>query len=194
MCALIVRTLLQAPVFQLVIGSLTCRENFVLRQCDIICDMIIVCAIVGDVQFAITVHEGQVTITVQATRMTCTNRYQVTIIDVINRCGCVTKQCCSIGKHLVVTRRNVTTGKDGIVDDDTVHIQTAPCCSVSGLVLQGVQVGCGDILTCLIGVAIDSDIRQHLTMWLYQYLAVLGHVFLTTSDRSAIIIGINTIL
>ena len=60
MCALIVRTLLQAPVFQLVIGSLTCRENFVLRQCDIICDMIVVCAVVGDIQFAVAVDTRRV--------------------------------------------------------------------------------------------------------------------------------------
>ena len=81
------------------------------------------------------------------------------------------------------------------MDDDTINIQTAPRGSISGLVLQGVQIRCGYIITNFIVVTVDSDCCLYSTMWLNQHLAVLGHVFLSTCSKGiTFIIGIFIIL
>ena len=102
--------------------------------------MIVVGTIVGNVQLTIAIDEGQVTIAIQTAGMTCTNSYQVTIISIMDRGGSISIYCCGVGIQRTTTRSNVTTGKDGIVDDDTVRIKIIPVESTCRLVLQQVQV------------------------------------------------------
>ena len=133
--SLIVSTCLYTLVLQFVIGSLSGCQVLILSKGNIIRNVIEVSAVVGDVQTTIAIDKGQVTIAVKTTRMTRTHRDEVAVIDIVDRCRGITIQRGGIGIHLVTTRRHVTTGKDGIMNDDTIHIQAFPSCRGGVLIL-----------------------------------------------------------
>ena len=140
---------------------------------------IVVRTIVSNVQTTIAIYEGQVTIAIKTTGMTRTQRNQVTVIDIVDRgCG-ISKYRRSVGIDGGRTGRRITTGKYGIVNDNTRRIQTVPLC-ITVLVAQSIQVFNRNVLTCCIVVTIDGDSRQSLGMWLYQHFAVLSQHILGT--------------
>ena len=60
-------------------------------------DGIVIRTIVGDVQTAIAIHEGQVTIAIKATSMTSTQRDEVTVVNIVDRCCGITEYRRGIG-------------------------------------------------------------------------------------------------
>ena len=70
-CTIIVDTIFGTLVSQFVISSLTGGKSIILCNSDFTSDGIVVCAVVSDIQTSIAIHEGQVTITVETTGMTC---------------------------------------------------------------------------------------------------------------------------
>ena len=61
--------------------------------------MIIVGAVVGNVQFAVAIDECQVSIAVQATGMTCADSDEVTVIYIVDRRSGIAIYRCGIGKE-----------------------------------------------------------------------------------------------
>ena len=84
--------------------------------------MVEVGTIVGDVQLTITINQSQVTITIESTHATSSDRDKVTVINIVDRCRSITKYCRGVSKYLSRTRRGVTTGKDGIMDNDAFFV------------------------------------------------------------------------
>ena len=66
--------------------------------------------------------------------MTCTNSNQVAMINIMDRCRGIAKHSRGIGIDLSRTGRRITSGKHGIMDDNTFRIQTFPSCLVTRLV------------------------------------------------------------
>ena len=94
---IIVGTLVGTLISQLIISSLTGGKCFILTNCDFTSDGIVVRTIVSDVQTTIAIHEGQVTITIETTGMASTQRDEVTMIDIVDRCCGITKYRRGIG-------------------------------------------------------------------------------------------------
>ena len=97
--AVIIRTLLDTLILQLIVICLTLGKTVVLFNSDFWRQAIIVCTIVSDIQTTVTIDKGQVTITVQTTRASCTQRNQVTVIDIVDRSCSITKHCGRVGIH-----------------------------------------------------------------------------------------------
>ena len=70
--SILVCTCFDTLILQLIVILLTGRKVLICVIRNLFSDVIVVCAIVGDVQSAIAVDEGQVTITVQTTSTSCT--------------------------------------------------------------------------------------------------------------------------
>ena len=188
-CALVVGTLLLTLVLQFVIGRLTVGQCMIFVDTDIFGDMVVVRAIVRDVQATVAVDERQVTITVEAARMTRTDRDEVTVVDIVDGCRGIAEDGGGISIHLVTTRRHVTTGEHGVVDDDTIGVETVPRCCSRGLVLKGVQCRGGYVVTCFIKSTVNRYGCLYFAMRLNQHVAVLRHVFLCafTQDVAVVI-------
>ena len=73
-CAVVVCTLVRTLISQFIISCLTGGKVFILGDGDFPGDGIVVCTIIGDVQSAIAIYEGQVAIAVEAAGMSCTQR------------------------------------------------------------------------------------------------------------------------
>ena len=97
---------------------------------------------------------------------------EVAVVGIVDGSGGIAIDCRGIGKQRTATRSDVTTGEDGVVDDDAIGIQVVPYCSRLLLVFQRVQVGGGHIVTSLIACSGNIDIG--LTVGFHQHLAVLG--------------------
>ena len=93
---------------------------------DFLTNTIIVGTIVGDIQSTITIHEGQVTVTIKTTHMVGAQSDEVTVVDIMDRGSSITEDRGGIGKYLIRTCRGVTTGKDSIMNGDTTGIQITP--------------------------------------------------------------------
>ena len=125
----------------------------IIRQC--FQQVIIVGTVVGDVQLAITVYEGKVTIAIESTDMLTAEAYKV-LTEHVYHCGCsISIYRHRIGVDLVTTRRHVTTGKYGILDGESFIVQCLPCNSI--IESQCVQVFRSDIFALLIGGIIDCN-------------------------------------
>ena len=146
MRAVFVGTLFDAQITQLIVGCLAAGQGVIGVDAYLFLDIIVVGAVVGDVQTSVAVDEGQVTIAVETAGMACTQGDEVAVVDVVNRGRGVAKHRSGVGIDSGRTRRRVTAGKHGIVDDDALVVQRFP--PVIGiLVLQGVQCVGGNILT-----------------------------------------------
>ena len=137
-------TFLHTLVLQLIISLLTCWQKLIFIVSQLFLDMLIVGTVVGDIQLAVAIYEGQVTIAIQATGMTCSDSNEVTVINIMDRCRSVTINRLIVGILRTTTSRNITTGKDSIVDNDTTGIKTFPFraiprTSIRVLTLQFVQ-------------------------------------------------------
>ena len=125
---LIVFTILHTDVSQLIVGTLSIcvfiRPIIGYINLWILLDSIIVCSVVGDVQTTIAVHEGQVTVSVQATDTTGTQCDEVEVINIIDRSRGITEYrgTVSEGGFIGRTLGSITTGKYGIVDDDALLV------------------------------------------------------------------------
>ena len=95
--------------------------------------MIIVGTVVGDVQFAVAAYERQVTVAVEAAGAVGADGDEVTVIGIVDGGRGVAEDGGGVGIDLRGTRRGVTTGEDGIVDDDAllVDIRLSEGCPVS---------------------------------------------------------------
>ena len=155
--------------------------------CDFWRQAIIVSTIVGDVQSTIAVHEGQVTITVQTTRTSCSQGNQVTMIDVVDRGCSVTEYSGRVCIHGRRTRRGITTGEYGIEDGNTRKIQVVPSCVF--FIAQCMEIGSSDIVAYSIVMAIDCYSCRCLTIRFNQHLAVLSqHILVCILDPIRIFI------
>ena len=146
--------------------------------------MVVVCTIVSDIQLTVSIYQRQVTITVQTTYTTPTDRDEVTVIDIMDRCRSITEYRISIGKHFGRTRRGITTGKYGIVDNDAFLVgicltQLSPLSSTGSLVTQVIKIGCRHKGTYRKGRVTDGDSSVSLTPRLYENLTVLSEVIAT---------------
>ena len=135
-CSFLILTILDTNISQLIVSSLTGVKSAILFDgyFTVVRYGIIVSAIVGDIQTTITIDKGQVTVTIKASGMTRTDGNQVAVINIMDRCRGIAKNSRGIGIDLGRTRRRVTSGKHGIVDDNTFRVQTFPSCLVIRLV------------------------------------------------------------
>ena len=171
----------QALVFQLIVSLLTFWQHLILIIFQLVFNMIVVGAVVGDVQLTVTINESQVAITIQATGMTSTDSNQVTVIDIVDRSGGITINSSSIGKQRTTTRSDVTSGKDGIMDDDTKVIKFRPI-AVIVLTLQPIKVCSSHVFACIVrsgttwrtSTTSDAEVLFGLSMWFYHHLTVFG--------------------
>ena len=124
--------------------------------------MVLVRTVVGDVQLAVTIYEGQVAVAVQTARMPCTDGNKVAVIDIVDSGGGITEYGGGIGVHVATTTGNITSGKDGVVDVDAsfllngahIYVVSFGRPGVTRLGFQRIQVGGGDIRPLLIGMGV----------------------------------------
>ena len=79
--------------------------------------MVVVRTVVGNVQLAVAIDKRQVTIAVQTADVTRTKGDEVAVIDIVDRGGGVTIYGSGIGTQ-TGSPDDVSTGKDGIMDND----------------------------------------------------------------------------
>ena len=87
MLAIFIRTSDGTPVTDLIIGGLTIGKRFILLVGNLGRDAVVIGTVIGDVQLTVAVHEGQVTLAIDATGMAGTNGNEVTVIHIVNG-GC----------------------------------------------------------------------------------------------------------
>ena len=180
-----VGTLLQALVADFVVSLLTLGESFVLRQGNRILDVIEVRTVVGDVQLSVAIDKRQVAVAIQTAHTTTTNGDEVAVIDIVDgSCG-IAEHRGGVGINLGGTRGGVTAGEHSIVDDDAFLVDIClaegrPCCGISRLVAQIVQIGRGNIYAFVKFLIADGDSAIGFTPRLDQDLAVLRQELLTT--------------
>ena len=121
---------IDALILQGEVGTLTVSQFIIVLQTDIIRHAIVVGAVVGDVQLTIAVDECQVTVAIDTTHMLGTNRDEVAVEDVDHIGRHIAVHGLLVGIDAGIAYRHVTTGKDGIMDDDTGEIQFVPVCAV----------------------------------------------------------------
>ena len=115
----LVLTLRHTGVVQLVVGCLTIRQFMIVIDGNFLGNAVVVGTIVCDVQLTVAINQRQVTIAIETTRMTGTQRDKVTVIDIIDRGGGIAVYRVDVGSRRNGTELCVTTGKHGIMDDDT---------------------------------------------------------------------------
>ena len=87
-----------------------------------ILQMIVIRTVIGEVQLTVSIHEGEVTITIESAFVLATNLYKVFVIQIHHRCCNVSKYRYRIGIYDIATRAYVTTSKDGITDGDSLLV------------------------------------------------------------------------
>ena len=92
MGTVLVLAVLLTGVSQLVIIGLTFGQGVVGIDAYLLGDGVVVGAVVGDIQFAVTIDQCQVTVTIEAAGVSGSQRDHVTVEDVVDR-------CCGIAKH-----------------------------------------------------------------------------------------------
>ena len=96
-------TILHTDISQFIVVSLTLVEVMILFNGDFrgIPDQVVIGAVIRDVQSAITIYEGQVSVTIESTRMGCSYRDEVTVIDIVDRGRGITEHrgCVGIGSR-----------------------------------------------------------------------------------------------
>ena len=85
-------------------------------------EIVVVGAIISDVEASIAIDEGQVTIAIESACLTTTDADEVTVVDVVHGSRSIAEYRGGIGVSLGRTRRRVTTGKHSIHDDDTIVV------------------------------------------------------------------------
>ena len=111
-------TFLFAPVLQLIVGLLSRRQVHVFGIINLISDIVVVGTVVGDIQLAVAIDEGQVTIAVETADVNGTDGDEVTVVNIVDGGGGVAKHGLGVNIQLTTTY-NITACKDSIVDNDT---------------------------------------------------------------------------
>ena len=113
-------------VFGYIKRLLTFCQLIIIVCICVLLQIVKVCTVIGNVQLAITINKGKVAITIKTTYTIVTNSDKVSTkgIDYRSRSIAINR----IGKchYLVGTCRNVTTGKDSIVNGDTYLVYFLP--------------------------------------------------------------------
>ena len=135
-------------------------------------EVIVVGTIVGDIELAVSIHEGKVTITIETTHMVATETHKVLGKHVDDSSRSVTIYGHRIGIHEVGTRGHVTTCKDGIANGDSHLVELSPYFGVT--ILQLIKVLGEHILTLLVGLAPHGHILQCTATSSDVYAAVLS--------------------
>ena len=177
-CSVFILTLLHTGVVQLIVGCFTVRQFMIGINGYFVGDAIVVGAIVRDIQLTITIDQRQVTIAIQSTCMTSTQRNEVTMEDIIDGSRGITEHRIGVGTRRHSTRISVTTGKDRIMDDDTRLVQATPSGGIGILVLQHVQFLNRHIVAFGIAGTINGQRHIDLTHGFNKHLAVLGELAL----------------
>ena len=172
----IVGTLLLTLITNLVVGGLAVGEGVVLCQRNLGCDMVVVRAVVGDVQLAVAIDQRQVAVAIQTTDASTTDGDEVAVIDIVDGGGGVAEDGGGVGIHLGRTGRGVTTGEHGIVNDDTFLVdiglaECSPFCGAGRLVAQRVEGCCRHkvIFSVCVGVA-NTACGSNLARGIYRGL------------------------
>ena len=181
MIAVFILTVFLTGIFQLVVGCLTGRQVFVLTNGNFLRNGIVVGTIVGDVQLTVAIDQRQVAVTIETASVSCTQGDEVAMIHIVDGCRGITKHGWGVGMGCGQrrTRRRITTGKHGIVDDDAGIVQAAPSGCICVLIFQVIQVFSEHIITHFISMTIHRRGCLHPGARLYQHLAVLGENLLT---------------
>ena len=141
---------------------------------DFLGNRVVVGAVVGDIQFTVAVDKGQITVTVESARMTRAQRNHVAMEHIVDRGRGITVYRIDVGSRRNGTGLCVTTGKHGIVNDDTRLIQTAPPGRIGILVFQHVQRISRHKLAGDIVMTVNGHGVHHLKHRFDNHLAVLG--------------------
>ena len=123
----VVRTLLDTQISQLIVCLLTLWKYSIIINGDFFGNRVVVRTVVGNIQTTVTIHERQIAIAIETTQMSCAQCDEVAMIDVMYRRRSIAEDSRHVGKDGSRTWRRVTTSKHGIVDDDTITVQTIPC-------------------------------------------------------------------
>ena len=83
-CSVLIRTLLDTLILQLIIICFAVRKQVILFNGDFWRQAIIVRTVVGNIKSTIAIDKSQVTVAIQTTRATCAQRNQVTVIDIMD--------------------------------------------------------------------------------------------------------------
>ena len=124
--AVLVGTALDTQIAQFVVGRLAGWQGVIGVDVYLALYVIVVSAIVGDVQASVAVDEGQVSVAVKTARMTRTECDEVAVVDVVYGGRGVAEHRGGVGVDGSRTCRRVTACEHGIVDDDSVIIQANP--------------------------------------------------------------------
>ena len=88
--AIIIGTFLYTLITQLIVVFLTIKKIIILAYCQFIpfflfVEIMVVGAVVSDVQTTVAIHQGEVTITIESTNMSGSDGDEVAVIDIMDR-------------------------------------------------------------------------------------------------------------
>ena len=116
---LVVSECLLALILQLEVGTFAVALLMVLLQGNLVLEAVEVGAVVGDVQLAEAIHEGEVAVAVETADVLRTDGDEVAVVHVAQRCRGIAEDGVGVHEDLVTTHRDVAAREDGVVDDDT---------------------------------------------------------------------------
>ena len=186
--ALLILTIRQTGVPEFVVGRLALGQIVILVDGDFLGNGIIVGAVVGDVQLAIAIDKGQVTIAVESAGVAGAQGDEVAVEHIMDRGGGIAEYRCGVGTRCRGSGRVVTAGKHGIVDGDARVVKEAPQIGIRILVFQLVQLLNRHKVSGGIGGAVDRHRELRLAHGLNEHLAVLGVFTFSVLQRKVAVI------
>ncbi|OPZ48264.1 MAG: hypothetical protein BWY95_00941 [Bacteroidetes bacterium ADurb.BinA104] len=101
-------------IFKLVVSAFTLVQVLILFKCERCVKAVVIRTVVGDVEFAVTVNEGKVAVSVKTAYTVFAYGYKVFVKYIYNRSCCIAEYRFGVGIYLVRTARYITSGKNGI--------------------------------------------------------------------------------
>ena len=120
-------------ILQFKICTFTVTQRFIVVIRQLWIQRVIISSVVWDIQFSVSVHKREVSVTIQTSYTVLANGNEIFIKQVYNWCRRITKYRLGIGINPVRTSRYISACKDGILDCNTRFIYLFP---FSGLTYQ----------------------------------------------------------
>ena len=201
------REIFQTLVAQTEVCTLTVGEFIVLFSRYLRLQVIVVGAVVRDMQLTIAVNKRQVAATVESAHMLGADGDEVAARHVAQSRRHVAEHGSGVGIHLIRTVRHVAAAEYRIMDNDTpvINVKGIPLSTVTDIVLalEGIELLKRHIV--ILGVCRAANGHAagsiHLSVWLYNHLTVfckcsvfraVNGVITTSGSRACLFSALGT--